>query len=427
MLSRLVLTDYRNHAALTLAPGAGLVVLTGENGAGKTNVLEAVSLLAPGRGLRRAALGQIARADGPGGFGVAATLLPSRLREGLSVEGTGQALPQPLPQAGGEIRQPLPQAGGEIGQPLPQAGGEMRQPLPQAGGEMRQPLPHAGSEMRQPLPQVQAELQIATGTRADAPERRVLRIQGAPAATTALAEWLSVLWLTPAMDRLFVESAGGRRRFLDRLVLALDPSHARHAQRYDAAMRARNRLLADLRSADPSWLAALEAQLADHGAAVDAARRETVALLDARLSCAEPGPFARAQIAIEGWEGDDVPLAEALRRGRARDAAAGRTLAGPHRSDLQVVHRDKQQAAALASTGEQKALLLGIVLAHAELVATRTGQPPVLLLDEVAAHLDPRRRGALFERLQDGGQTWMTGTEDALFAQIGSATRVRLG
>jgi DNA replication and repair protein RecF len=281
--------------------------------------------------------------------------------------------------------------------------------------------------MRQPLPQVQAELQIATGTRADAPERRVLRIQGAPAATTALAEWLSVLWLTPAMDRLFVESAGGRRRFLDRLVLALDPSHARHAQRYDAAMRARNRLLADLRSADPSWLAALEAQLADHGAAVDAARRETVALLDARLSCAEPGPFARAQIAIEGWEGDDVPLAEALRRGRARDAAAGRTLAGPHRSDLQVVHRDKQQAAALASTGEQKALLLGIVLAHAELVATRTGQPPVLLLDEVAAHLDPRRRGALFERLQDGGQTWMTGTEDALFAQIGAATRVRLG
>ena len=398
MLSRLVLTDYRNHAALTLAPGAGLVVLTGENGAGKTNVLEAVSLLAPGRGLRRAALGQVARADGPGGFGVAATLLPSRSREGLgeglSVEGTGQALPQPLPQA---------------------------------GGEMRQPLPHAGSEMRQPLPQVQAELQIATGTRADAPERRVLRIQGAPAATTALAEWLSVLWLTPAMDRLFVESAGGRRRFLDRLVLALDPSHARHAQRYDAAMRARNRLLADLRSADPSWLAALEAQLADHGAAVDAARRETVALLDARLSCAEPGPFARAQIAIEGWEGDDVPLAEALRRGRARDAAAGRTLAGPHRSDLQVVHRDKQQAAALASTGEQKALLLGIVLAHAELVATRTGQPPVLLLDEVAAHLDPRRRGALFERLQDGGQTWMTGTEDALFAQIGAATRVRLG
>ena len=345
MLSRLVLTDYRNHAALSLTPGAGLVVLTGENGAGKTNILEAVSLLAPGRGLRRAALGQIARADGPGGFGVAAT--------------------------------------------------------------------------------VAGDVEIATGTRADDPERRVLRIQGAAAATTALAEWLSVLWLTPAMDRLFVESAGGRRRFLDRLVLALDPGHARHAQRYDAAMRARNRLLADLRSADPVWLTALEAQLAEHGAAIERSRCETVTLLDERLARAEPGPFARARVSID--EPGDEPLLDALRRNRARDAAAGRTLAGPHRSDLLVVHRDKQQPAALASTGEQKALLLGIVLAHAELVAARTGRAPVLLLDEVAAHLDPRRRAALFERLGVGGQTWMTGTEDALFAGItADATRVRL-
>ena len=347
MLSRLVLTDYRNHPELSLAPGSGLVVLTGENGAGKTNVLEAVSLLAPGRGLRRAALGQIARADGPGGFGVAATI--------------------------------------------------------------------AG------------DVEVATGTRADAPERRVLRIQGAPAATTALAEWLAVLWLTPTMDRLFVEAAGGRRRFLDRLVLALEPTHARHAQRYDAAMRARNRLLGDPRSADPAWLTALETQMAEHGAAIDASRRETVALLDDRLARAEPGPFARARVALEGVVADE-PLLDALRRGRARDAAAGRTLSGPHRSDLSVVHRDKDQPAALASTGEQKALLLGIVLAHAELVAERRGAKPVLLLDEVAAHLDPLRRAALFERLADGGQTWMTGTEDALFVGIGTnATRVRLG
>lgn len=356
MLSRLTLTDYRNHPALALRPGAGFVVLTGENGAGKTNVLEAVSLLAPGRGLRRAALSQIARTDGPGGFGVAAML------------------------------------GGPI------SGGV-------AGG-----------------------VEIATGTRADAPERRLLRIQGAAAASTVLAEWLSVLWLTPAMDRLFVDSAGGRRRFLDRLVLALRPGHAHHAQRYDAAMRARNRLLTDLRTADLAWLTALEAQLAEHGAAIDSSRHETIALLSDRLAAAPPGPFARASIAIDGWTGDRTRLTDELRQGRARDAAAARTLAGPHRSDLAVVHLDKAQPAALASTGEQKALLLGIVLAHADLVAERTGSAPVLLLDEVAAHLDPVRRAALFERLAAGGQTWMTGTEDALFAGIGTdATRIRLG
>lgn len=348
MLSRLRLTDYRNHRALELAPDAGFVVLTGENGAGKTNVLEAVSLLAPGRGLRRASLGQIARGDGPGGFGVAAML---------------------------------------------------------DGG-----------------------VEIATGTLPQAPERRLLRIQGAPAASTALAEWLSVLWLTPAMDRLFVEAAGGRRRFLDRLVLALRPGHAHHAQRYEAAVRARNRLLGDLRGADPSWLSALELQLAEHGAAIDAGRRETVALLADRLAAAPPGPFARAGVAMEGWTGDADRLAAELKEGRARDAAAGRTLAGPHRSDLLVTHLDKEQPAALASTGEQKALLLGIVLAHAELVAQHTGRPPILLLDEVAAHLDPSRRAALFERLAGGGQVWMTGTEDALFAGVGDgATRIRLG
>ncbi len=338
MLSRLVLTDFRNHADAVIAPGPGFVVLTGENGAGKTNILEAVSLLAPGRGLRRAVLGEMARQGGPGGFGVAAVL------------------------------------GGEI--------------------------------------------DIATGTQASAPERRIVRIQGAGVAASALAEWLTVLWLTPAMDRLFVEAAGDRRRFLDRLTLALAPGHAVHANRYEAAMRARNRLLADDAPADPDWLGALEAQMAEHGAAIDTARRETVGLLAAALADQPEGPFARAALMLEGWGGEAEALAADLARSRARDAAAGRALAGPHRSDLLVEHLAKHQPAARCSTGEQKALLLGIILAHAGLVAERTGRAPVLLLDEVAAHLDPVRRAALFDRLAGTAQVWMTGTEPALFAGL---------
>ena len=347
MLSRLRLTDFRNHAGLVLAPGPGFVVLTGENGAGKTNVLEAVSLLAPGRGLRRAALSDMQRQDGPGGFGIAATLAA---------------------------------AAGDV--------------------------------------------EIATGTLAPVPERRQVRVQGAAATANTLAEWLTVLWLTPAMDRLFVEPAGERRRFLDRLTLALEPGHAHHAARYEAAMRARNRLL----PADPDWLTALETQMADHGGAIESARRSAVTLLGARLADAPEGPFARAALTLEGWSGDSDRLLAELRQNRARDGVAGRALAGPHRADLAVTHLGKGQAAALASTGEQKALLLGIVLAHAELVAQRTGHAPVLLLDEVAAHLDPVRRAALFARLSGHGQVWMTGTEPALFADIGGdATRVALG
>ena len=355
MLSRLRLTDFRNHAGLVLAPGPGFVVLTGENGAGKTNVLEAVSLLAPGRGLRRAALSDMQRQGGAeggrGGFGIAATLAA---------------------------------AAGEV--------------------------------------------EIATGTLATAPERRQVRIQGAAATANTFAEWLTVLWLTPAMDRLFVEPAGERRRFLDRLTLALEPGHAHHAARYEAAMRARNRLLAADDPADPEWLTALETQMAEHGGAIEAARRTAVALLGERLAATPDGPFARAALTLVGWSGDTDRLFTELRQNRARDAAAGRALAGPHRADLAVTHLGKGQAAALASTGEQKALLLGIVLAHAELVAQRTGHAPVLLLDEVAAHLDPVRRGALFERLSGHGQVWMTGTEPALFAAIGDdATRIALG
>ncbi|MES2338825.1 MAG: DNA replication/repair protein RecF [Pseudomonadota bacterium] len=335
MLTRLILTDVRNHAAATIAAGPGFVVLSGDNGAGKTNVLEAVSLLAPGRGLRRAALSDVARQDGPGGFGVAATLV------------TGDT--------------------------------------------------------------------IGTGTLVAAPERRIVRINGATTSATALAERLSVLWLTPAMDRLFVEPASERRRFLDRLTLALNPGHAHHAARYEAAMRARNRLLGDDLPPDPEWLGALEAAMAEHGSAIVAARRDMVEQLNLRLAQA-PGGFARAGLTIEGGEEGD--LARALAAGRRRDAAAGRTLSGPHRSDLIVTHLDKAQAAALCSTGEQKALLFGIVLAHAALVADRTTRPPVLLLDEVAAHLDPSRRAALFGALAGVGQVWMTGTEPALFADL---------
>ncbi len=345
MLSRLVLTDVRNHAALALVPAPGFVVLTGPNGAGKTNVLEAVSLLAPGRGLRRAALTEVARSDGPGGFGVAATL-----DDGVT---------------------------------------------------------------------------LSTGALPAAPERRVVRINGAPAPATALAERVAVLWLTPAMDRLFTEAAGGRRRFLDRLTLAIEPGHAREGARYEAAMRDRNRLLTQP-APDPDWLAALEAQMAQHGAAMDAARRRTVAALDQALAAQPAGEIARARIALDGWSGDANALAQALRGGRVRDAAAGRTLIGPHRVDLIVTHVDKARPAASASTGEQKALLLGIVLAHAELVATLAGRTPILLLDEVAAHLDPLRRGALFTRLSALGQVWMTGTERALFDAIDTATWVAL-
>ncbi len=394
MLSRLVLTDFRNHADLTLQPGPGFVVLTGENGAGKTNILEAVSLLAPGRGLRRAALGEMARQGGAGGFGVAATLFPSRLRERLG-EGATYVLAS-APEESAPLPPPLPQAEGE----------------PEAQGQI----------------QIPAEVDVATGTLASAPERRIVRIQGATTTANALVEWLTILWLTPAMDRLFVAPAGERRGFLDRLTLALAPTHAHHAARYDAAMRARNRLLADEGRPDGDWLSALEAQMAEHGAAVDAARRETVTLLGTRLARQDDGPFPRAGLTLEGWAGDTTRLQTDLAQGRARDAAAGRTLSGPHRVDLIVTHLDKDRAASLASTGEQKALLLGIVLAHADLVAERTGQPPVLLLDEVAAHLDPARRAALFARLAGRGQVWMTGTEDALFDAIGTqATRIAVG
>jgi DNA replication and repair protein RecF len=341
-VSRLVLTDFRSYPSATIEPGTGFVLLSGENGAGKTNVLEAVSLLTPGRGLRGAVLSEMARIGGNGAFAAAAKL---------------------------------------------------------------------------------GETDIGTGTLPTTPERRQVRINGAPAAVNSLSEWLSVLWLTPAMDRLFSGSAGERRRFLDRLVLALEPSHAHHSTRYDAAMRARNKLLAD-EPWDETWLASLELAMAEHGTAIGAARERTVVALEERLAGAPKDEFARASIALEGWEPGD--LAVSLEASRVRDAAAGRATEGPHRQDLAVTHRAKQMPAARSSTGEQKALLLGLVLAHAELVADRRGEPPILLLDEVAAHLDPKRRTALFLRLEGRGQVWMTATEAALFDGISQASHFHI-
>lgn len=355
-LTRLSLTNFRSYADALIVPGPSFVILTGENGAGKTNVLEAVSLLAPGRGLRGASLSEMARSGGAGGFAVAARLSAFSFEKD---ERTSDA----------------------------------------------SPISHSGA----------SEVDIGTGAAPSTPERRQVRINGAPASATALAEWLSVLWLTPAMDRLFLEGASGRRRFLDRLVLALSPAYAVHASRYEAAMRARNKLLSE-ETPDLTWLTALEARMTEHGTAITEARVSAVAALAERLALAPEGPFARPALALQGGN-EDLAL---LSRTRGRDAAAGRTLIGPHRADLAVTHVAKDQPAGRCSTGEQKALLLSIVLAHADLVAERTGKRPILLLDEVAAHLDPSRRAALFDRLSAaGGQVWMTGTEASLFQAIG--------
>ena len=298
-VSRLALTDFRSYASALIAPGPGFVLLSGDNGAGKTNLLEAVSLLTPGRGLRGVPLREMARIGGAGGFSVA----PLGLRR-----------------------------------------------------------------------------RTWHGTLAASPERRQLRVNGAATSVNALGEWLGILWLTPAMDRLFAASAGERRRFLDRLVLALEPGHAHQAARYEAAMRARNKLLAD-EFRDDAWLASLEAAMAEHGLAIGEARARAVDALEERLAHAPDDDFAGASIALEGWAGGE--LATVLAANRGRDAAAARATEGPHRQDLAVLHRTKQMPAARCSTGEQKALLLGIVLAHAELVTDRRGEPPLLLLDEV--------------------------------------------
>ena len=354
-ISRLELTDFRNYQRLRLDLNERHVVLTGENGAGKTNLMEAVSYLSPGRGLRRASYGEAARHGADGGFTIFAAL-------------DGMAGP--------------------------------------------------------------AEIGTAAGGDGEAGSRR-LRINGAPAKTNdELLDHLRVAWLTPAMDGLFTGSAGDRRRFLDRMVLSVDPLHGRRAIDYERAMRSRNRLLAEGRL-DPAWLGGLETQMAELGIAMALARRDLVALLKGVIERGQEGEgvFPRAEIALDGFFDDaDAPAVdleshyiETLREGRRRDQAAGRTLEGPHRSDLMIRHRAKAMPAALSSTGEQKALLVGLVLAHARLTAEMTGAAPLLLLDEIAAHLDAGRRAALFDLIDAlGGQAFMTGTDRAMFSALGS-------
>jgi DNA replication and repair protein RecF len=346
VLHHISLTSFRNHRETLIGETRQFNLLVGENGAGKTNVLEAVSLLAPGRGLRRAALADMAAQLGSGGFAVSARLA------------SGDSEP----------------------------------------------------------------VRLGTGTEAAHPGRRVVHVNGATSPANRLAEWLSIGWLTPAMDRLFSESAGARRRFLDRLVLAFAPGHAASTSRLEAALRERNRLLSDPREPDPHWLDGIEAQLAQAGAAVAGERARTVEALAASLEMLPSEPFALPRLAYQpGGPLEVSALADALRQGRAQDRAAGRTLIGPHRDELAVTMAGKDQPAAECSTGEQKAMLISIVLAHSRLLEAdaATRRPRVLLLDEVAAHLDPLRREALFERLREGrAQIWLTGTERAPFAAI---------
>lgn len=338
-LSQLTLHNFRNYPALRLKAAPGFMVFSGANGAGKTNILEAVSMLSPGRGLRRASLRDIASQNGPGDFAVAAQLNDVHLGSGTSVE---------------------------------------------------------------------------------APDRRKTRINETSVPTNDLAEWLSILWLTPAMDRLFTEGASGRRNFLDRLVTALEPAHARNCARYEAARRERNRLLADAYPENHGWLEGLEAQLAQFGSLVAEARNRMVSALNERLNLSDSSIFATPDVHLaDNKLHSERELLQMLRQYRPADRAAGRTIRGPHRTDLVVSHAAKEQPAEKCSTGEQKALLFSIILAHADLIADRRGSRPILLLDEVAAHLDPQRRTALFDKLAErGGQVWLTGTEPSLFSDI---------
>lgn len=363
-VARLILQDFRSYTSLDLPLTRRLVALSGENGAGKTNLVEALSLFAPGRGLRRAELGDTVR-TGAQGFAISATLAGP----------------------GGEHRL-------GVGLEPPEPGGRMA---------------------------------------------RTCRLDGATVGSaTAFSEHLRLVWLTPDLDGLFRGTPGDRRRFLDRLVLAVDARHGARVNALERALRSRNRLLEE-GQAGP-WLDAVERELSEIAIAVSTARRETVLRLDAELLEASgdgsPFPFARLAIAgefeliaAEGSAADaEDRYAAALRRGRGRDAAAGRTLVGPQGSDLLVRHGPKDLPASMCSTGEQKALLLRLVLAHARVVERMSGLAPIVLLDEVAAHLDPGRRRALYETLEGlGGQVWMTGADPALFAELaGHADLVRV-
>ena len=354
------LTDFRNYRQLRLDCGPEPVVLVGANGAGKTNLLEALSVLVPGRGLRRARLDEVAHRPRGGESAAASWAVAAVLDtpEGRLAVGTGLEPPRT------------------------------------DGG----------------LP------------------RRAVRIDGRPASSqTALGQHVAAVWLTPQQDRLFLDGPGERRRFLDRLVTALHPEHAGDVAAYENAVRQRSRLLGE-GNRDPHWFTALEDTMARHGVALAAARADTVQRLDAAARLGV-GPFPRASLSmigeVDGWIASmaalDVEdrLRAQLAASRLRDAEAGTTSCGPHRSDLSVRHLDLDLPAAEGSTGQQKALLVSISLAHARLVALSRGRPPLLLLDEIAAHLDAERRAALFEEIIAlGAQSWMTGTDAGLFEPL---------
>jgi DNA replication and repair protein RecF len=357
-IHRLTLTHFRNYRAASLETRGNVIVLAGPNGAGKTNCIEAISFLSPGRGLRRANLEDVADNQGDGSWAVSAEVEGAL---GLATLGTG------------------------VDAPL-----------------------------------------------ADAPVSRRCRIDREPVASaTAFGDHLRMVWLTPTMDGLFLGPASERRRFFDRLVLAIDSEHSARVSALDRSLRSRNRLL-EVRNYDDHWCDAIERETAELAVAVAAMRGQTAARLAAMLRArGEASAFPSAEIVLDGWMENALMsepatsvedrYREILRAGRARDAIAGRTLDGPHLTDLQVVYAPKNVPAREASTGEQKALLIGLVLAHAGLVAEMTGITPLLLLDEVVAHLDPRRRTALFGELSKlGAQVWMTGADPAAFADVGS-------
>lgn len=359
-VSSLTLTDFRSYSRTRITPKGNhpLVVLSGPNGAGKTNVLEALSYLAPGRGLRRAPLGEVTNQAAAGPWAVAASL---ELADETVKVGTG-----------------------------------------------------------------------LESTAAENATRRLVRIDGEPVSSTnMLGERWSVTWLTPQMDRLFIEGPSARRRFLDRMVLGLYPDHSRQVGAYERVMRERNRLLAERgMAADMAWVSALETRMAEHAVAVAIARLDFAGQLAGQLEAADESPFPKAELAIDGWleeilaEGAAAVEAEAAYREklmsrRALDARSGRASEGVHKTDLIVTHAPKGMRGELCSTGEQKALLIALVLANARLQAAQKGQAPVMLMDEVAAHLDVSRRQALFEALASlGSQCWLTGTDRELFAGL---------
>jgi DNA replication and repair protein RecF len=357
VLTRLSLTDFRSYARADLALDGRPVFLIGPNGAGKTNLLEAVSLLTPGRGLRGAASAELGRR------------LPGEN------QGRAWAVAAVIEEKGEPTR-------------------------------------------------------VGTGVETPGAARRSVRLEGEPVPPGRLAEHQRQVWLTPAQDRLFLEAASDRRRFFDRLVFAAEPGHAVHASAYEKAQRERLRLLTD-GPLDPAWLSALEVRMAQAGTLMAEARARTLAALQEEIDSRGDRPFPQANLTLTGdWErmaaqGVDLAeiearLARALAAARERDAAAGRSLTGPHRGDLAVVHAEKDRPAAECSTGEQKALILNLVLGQAARLSRAESAPnPILLLDEVAAHLDRRRRAALFDEIEALRlQAFLTGTDEHLFEDL---------